>query len=277
MSMHFALYCLSFLIAATAVAADSLYPENHFDHVTKILDEDHLNSFVQTQIDQGKTVFVRWVFSEDCSRCKEQAPSWNEVVAMFAGVGQFGVIFAEVNLEEADIKGKPHYPGSGGWPTIKYFTPETGTKGARYEKKTDLKVHEELGDLFRMTDYIEESGKTVLCDVDGKNCNEKEIAYLEKKKGDDKHAKQKQFNRLEDILEEPMKSELKEWVYRRLRILGKMGVKSESKHREKKKQAPPNMLDDLASNVKQAAENKIRDQIKEQVRQHVQKNKNDGL
>jgi hypothetical protein len=53
--------------AALGVAAGGggdFYPEKHFEYVTDIQNEEHLDSFVQSQLDQKKSVFVRWIASE---------------------------------------------------------------------------------------------------------------------------------------------------------------------------------------------------------------------
>jgi hypothetical protein len=146
---------------------------------------------------------------------------------MFAGSSNegnnndYGVAFADVNLSETNIRGT-HAPGSQGWPTIKYFTPETGVEGARYERKTELPMCQELGDRNRMIDYVEDFGNTVLCGTDGTNCNEKELAYLEKMKSQDADAQRKQLERLEAMTEKTMKAELQEWAFRRMRILTRL-------------------------------------------------------
>ena len=36
-------------------------------------------------------------------------------------------------------------PGSGGWPTIRYYNKETGVDGASYTQKTSMSVCDELG------------------------------------------------------------------------------------------------------------------------------------
>lgn len=65
-------------------------------------------------------------------------------------------------MREAPIRGNPYNPGAGGWPTIRYFNKETGPDGAPYEKKTEMPICQELGDVGRMTAYVEEAGNTKL-------------------------------------------------------------------------------------------------------------------
>jgi len=40
-----------------------IYPDNHFDTVTK-LDKSNIDSTIQSSIDSGKTLFVRFIASE---------------------------------------------------------------------------------------------------------------------------------------------------------------------------------------------------------------------
>jgi hypothetical protein len=139
------------------------------------------------------------------------------------------VVFADVNLQEAPTcRGAPHNPGAGGWPTIKYFTPETGVTGGTYNKMTDLPMCQELLDRHRMMDYVEQYGNTVLCGVDGTNCTEKELTYLKKYQAEDADEQQIQLRRLEEITSKPMRGDLQEWAYRRMRILKKLLLASGS-------------------------------------------------
>jgi hypothetical protein len=138
------------------------------------------------------------------------------------------VAFADVNLKESnpDLRGPPHNPGSGGWPTIRYFTAETGVTGGKYDKVTDLPMCQELMDRMTMIDFVEGYSGAVLCEVEtGTNCDEKEAAYLEKHKAADADTLQAQLDRL-DVMTD-LKPELQQWVWRRMRILHKLQAKGE--------------------------------------------------
>ena len=52
------------LVGVAKAVGEGFYPPNHFDYVTQITGEDHLNSFVEEQLAADKTVFVRWIASE---------------------------------------------------------------------------------------------------------------------------------------------------------------------------------------------------------------------
>ncbi len=95
--------------------------------------------------------------------------------------------------------------------------------GASYLKRTDKSMCDELGDENMMVEYVESAGKTVLCGVDGRNCNEKETRYIEKIKvsADNPDTLTAQLARLEGLLSKGMGGALKEWNFRRQRILRK--------------------------------------------------------
>lgn len=55
-------------IAATTLCllgtvVQAIYPDGHFEYVTKITNVDHLNQVVDENINAGKTLFVRWIAS----------------------------------------------------------------------------------------------------------------------------------------------------------------------------------------------------------------------
>jgi len=116
-------------------------------------------------------------------------------------------------------------PGSGGWPTIRYFNKETGYEGADYKKVTSEAMCTELGPgKPHLMNYITQSGKTSLCSVKtGAGCTDKETKFIEtwkKKLTEGKTAGDvdKQILRLEGMAGSSMKSELKEWLSQRLAI-----------------------------------------------------------
>lgn len=128
------------------------------------------------------------------------------------------MVFADINLSEAPIRGD-YSPGTGGWPTIRYFNKDTGKGGAPYEKKTDKAMCDELGDLDMMMDYIEEAAGTSLCALDGTNCDDKSLAYLQKMKVKSKGDIESQLARLRGMEGNSMKQELKDWLKKRIKLL----------------------------------------------------------
>lgn len=142
---------------------------------------------------------------------------------MKAFAGNKDVSFGDVNLSEERISGPPHNPGSGGWPTIRYFNKQTGEEGGTYVKRTPKAMCEELGDEEMMTAYIEEYGKTSMCSVEtGAGCDEKEKNYIEKVKAMSAEEQSSQLKRLEGMAGGSMKPDLKRWLIKRKKILSQL-------------------------------------------------------
>jgi len=147
------------------------------------------------------------------------------VTELFAGSDD--VAFMDVNLSEDPIRegpnGEPYNPGQGGWPTVRYFDKETGIAGGTYTKVTDKPMCTELGDLDRMTEYVEQYGKTALCSVvTEKGCTEKEVAYIGKMKSKPATELAAQIERLGTMDGSTMTAELFKWVKQRTRILNQL-------------------------------------------------------
>ena len=141
---------------------------------------------------------------------------------LFAGSDD--VSFMDVNLSEEQIRegpnGEPYNPGAGGWPTVRYFTKETGIAGGTYVKKTSDAMCTELGNVDYMTEYVEEYGNTHLCSVETeKGCSEKEIAYIGKMKSKSSDDWTSQMQRLESMDGSAMTADLFKWVKQRKKIL----------------------------------------------------------
>jgi len=97
-----------------------------------------------------------------------------------------------------------------GYPTIKYFTADTGPKGTDYSggrSYEDLKKHVE--------DNLEV--KCLLDNTEG--CSDKEKEFMEKWKGKPTEEVTKQLDRLKGMSSGSMKPELKKWLNQRVSIL----------------------------------------------------------
>jgi len=141
-----------------------------------------------------------------------------------AFAGNKDVSFGDVNLSEESISGPPHNPGSGGWPTIRYFNKKTGEEGGTYVKKTSKAMCDELGDEEMMSAYIEEYGQTSLCSaLTGDGCDDREKKYIEKVKLMSAEDVTAQLTRLEGMAGSSMKPDLKKWLIKRKKILSQFG------------------------------------------------------
>ena len=50
------------LVAALVAVATAIYPDDHWSYSTQ-LNADNFESFIQGNLDAGKTTFVRWIAS----------------------------------------------------------------------------------------------------------------------------------------------------------------------------------------------------------------------
>ncbi|KAG7355951.1 thioredoxin [Nitzschia inconspicua] len=96
-----------------------------------------------------------------------------------------------------------------GYPTIKYFL-DGDSKGQDYQGGRDFDS---------LKTFVEENLE-VKCDVrNPTECSEKEKSYIEKMKAKSKDDRVKQIIRLEGMVGESMKADLKTWLRQRLHIL----------------------------------------------------------
>ena len=134
-------------------------------------------------------------------------PAWDKLAESY--LASSTVVVADVDCTGA---GKPLCDKNEvrGYPTIKYFTDETGPGGADY---SGGRTFEDL-DKF-VADNL--SAKCLIDDTEA--CTEKELAFMEKWKPKAKDDVKAQITRLEKVSEGSMKPELKAWVSQRLAIL----------------------------------------------------------
>merc|ERR1711907_691798 len=97
-----------------------------------------------------------------------------------------------------------------GYPTIKYFTDETGDKGKDYSGGRGI------DDLKKfVTETLAKK-----CDVkDQKDCDEKEKKFIGKMQKKGAADIKKQLERLEKMKGGKMKPELKTWLFKRINVL----------------------------------------------------------
>jgi thioredoxin-like negative regulator of GroEL len=105
--------------------------------------------------------------------------------------------------------------GVQGYPTIKYFTPETDPKGDSYNGGREL-------DALR-TFTEEKLGSAAGCDpATGEACDDREKAFVEKMKAKSADDLAKQLARLEGMSGKKMAPDLAKWVRARTSILKSM-------------------------------------------------------
>jgi len=135
-------------------------------------------------------------------------PAWDKLGETFKH--STSVLVADVDCTSDDAQSVCSDNDVSGYPTIKYFTAETGKKGEDYSGGRDF---EEL------KSFVEET-LAKKCDAKTKeNCDEKEKAYIDKMslKGIDKSAAE--LKRLKDLANADMKEDKKQWILQRVAIL----------------------------------------------------------
>mmetsp|Transcript_26865 Transcript_26865/g.48829 ORF Transcript_26865/g.48829 Transcript_26865/m.48829 type:complete len:148 (-) Transcript_26865:385-828(-) len=144
-------------------------------------------------------------------------PDWDKLGSTFAD--HSSVVIADVDCTSSDGESVCTDNGVSGYPTIKYFTAETGKGGADYNGGRDYDSLETF-----VKDTLAKS-----CAVDTKeNCDEKEIAYIEKQQGKDQESLKKEFERLKTMVAGDMKEDKKAWLIKRINILKALtGAKEE--------------------------------------------------
>jgi len=140
-------------------------------------------------------------------------PDWDKLGAEYEG--------SSVVIGDADCTKEQELCsdyGVQGYPTIKYFTAETGKKGADYQGGRDFDGLKKF-----VEDTLAKS-----CEIDNQeNCDEKEVKYIAKmqKKGSEVVAKQ--LARLTKMKGGKMKPELMAWLNKRVAILTQLDGKTD--------------------------------------------------
>lgn len=105
-----------------------------------------------------------------------------------------------------------------GYPTIKYFTPETDKKGDSYSGGRDPDSLKKF-----VEDKLEKK-----CEVaDPTTCNEKEQMFITKMSTKDAAAVAKELERLNGMKDKKMKADQKGFLFARIHILTQMVAKEE--------------------------------------------------
>jgi len=145
-------------------------------------------------------------------------------------------VFGDVSLSKNQVRtinGEEQSPGSGGWPSIRYFSKDTGYGGKAYEKKTDQAMCDELGPKEAyMQEFVESMSGASLCDVkDTSNgCSEEQIKFIGKWTEKPKDAAASQVSRLNGMVEKDgssMKPEALKWIKQRIAVLKQLSTKDE--------------------------------------------------
>ena len=119
------------------------------------------------------------------------------------------------------MRGPPHNPGSGGWPTVRYFNKATGYEGASYVKKTSKAMCDELGNKDNMRAAVEEAAATNKhCEVTNPaDCDDKEQKYIASWTAKTPGEVTSQLERLQGMASGKMAPHLVKWINQRINVL----------------------------------------------------------
>lgn len=138
-------------------------------------------------------------------------PDWDKLSTEFADSAS--VVVADVDCTSDGGKEVCNDAGVKGYPTIKYFTAETGTEGEAYNGARSYDALEK---------FVKEKLE-VQCDITNPSeCDEKEQGYITKMSAKDKADIEKEVTRLSGMMSAKMSSEKKQWMAKRLAILKQM-------------------------------------------------------
>jgi len=161
--------------------------------------------FQDLVVDSGKNAFIKF-FAPWCGHCKAAKPVWDRLGGDYESSAS--VLIGDVDCTvETDLCSDF---GVRGYPTIKYFTAETGKDGETYSGPREYDV---------LNKFIKEKLE-VLCSVqDPSSCSDKERSFMEKMQERGPEAVTAQITRLEIMMTGKMKAELRTWMAQRMNIL----------------------------------------------------------
>eukprot|EP00659_Diplonema_papillatum_P012048 gene12048-18611_t len=162
------------------------------------------DNFEEIVFKSGKNAIVKF-YAPWCGHCKAMAPAWSDLGTEYAGSN---VIIGDVDATIHSELGSKY--GVSGYPTLKYFTQETGTEPQDYNGGRSL------DDL----DTFVKDKLLVKCSVETtEGCTDKEKEYINRMKTKDYEEVDKQHHRLSTQNPAHLKAQLRGWRAQRLHIL----------------------------------------------------------
>lgn len=148
-------------------------------------------------------------------------PAWDKLGEAYAGSSS--VVVGDVDCTTDGGKSVCSDNGVSGYPTIKYYTAETGKDGTKYSGGRDFDSLEK---------FVKET-LAKMCDVKTKeDCTDQEKGYIAKmaEKGTEKISAE--AKRLEGMTSGDMKPDKKTWLMKRIVILKAMSGEGEKPDKE---------------------------------------------
>eukprot|EP00999_Lentomonas_sp_LEN2_P000054 NODE_1052_length_1035_cov_97.719163_g1007_i0.p2 GENE.NODE_1052_length_1035_cov_97.719163_g1007_i0~~NODE_1052_length_1035_cov_97.719163_g1007_i0.p2 ORF type:complete len:142 (+),score=43.63 NODE_1052_length_1035_cov_97.719163_g1007_i0:207-632(+) len=134
-------------------------------------------------------------------------PAWDQLGSEYEGSSSVVVADVDCTIEE-ELCQKHEVQG---YPTIKYYTAETGKKGEDYNSGRDFDS---------LKKFVEDTLAGPGCQVaDQAECSDKEKGYITKFQAKGKDAATKEHERLSKMTGSSMTATSKQWLKQRLNIL----------------------------------------------------------
>lgn len=192
---------------------------------------------------------MRWVPSKNCGACelvrfnitsiyrslfviyillhRRQADAWNDMLKKYKDHDY--ISFGEIDLSQESLR-EGHNVGIGGWPTLRYFNSNTGIAGESYQKKTNMKMAEELSDKEILESFLLDKSTSLLCKIDLMDkCDEKEQNYITLWNTKSRKEINDQIERLQQLRKSSnIKPDVVQWVIKRINILNQIIKRSTS-------------------------------------------------
>lgn len=137
-------------------------------------------------------------------------PDWDKLGSIYEDSSSVIIVDVDCTVEK-DLCSDY---GVSGYPTIKYFTSETGPDGAKYSGGRDYDALEK---------FVQETLQVKCSVAERDGCSDKENKFIEKMQEKGANDIAKQIDRLDGMKDKPMKPALAGWLKTRLRLLKEMG------------------------------------------------------
>ena len=138
-------------------------------------------------------------------------PAWDKLAETYDGSSS--VVIGDVDCTSDDGKSVCSDNGVSGYPTIKYYTDETGKDGEKYSG----------GRTFDDLDKFTKEKLAKKCDAKTKeDCDDQEKEYIDKMNAKGADAIAAEAKRLEGMKGGDMKPEKKTWLMKRISVLNSL-------------------------------------------------------
>jgi len=138
-------------------------------------------------------------------------PAWDSLSETYEGSSS--VVIADVDCTTDGGKPVCEEYGVRGYPTIKYFTPDTPKTGEDYNGGRTLEA---------LKKFAEDTLDKKCTIAEPADCDEKEVEYIAKMQAKEEGSAAKELMRLEGMKGGSMKPEMKGWLNKRISILKQM-------------------------------------------------------